>query len=1011
MMLRILKSLNKKSSKINKLLNVGLGETLSVKEETIPEDTDLSVRDVVDLLEEQNAVITGGKTKEGYPIITLPDLANFSNLLDTDYQKLMTYLTSVPSMHEADLGFALVIDRRNDKWSSVKTTLLKISGFFPGLIHIAYVVRPSGFFQKAISEVSNKFFKEEFKFKVVVCSNVEELHQFIDKSELTKELEGTMQYSHQRWISQRIGLEEFSRQTSSVSGSLDKFTTRLRESPVEPQVGALNSETQDYLALKEEILRTAKGGETLLAHFRLESGPSSLVNITAVERLLVQLEETERTFDEFWAEHSSKLRQAIEIQRFNADYKRTQSVLEADLKAVSESTEIGETVQRMEYLIAEFTALEKACIRDMDQCDEVLSFGRSLLRGRHYWPLESVTVRCEELERACSVLKERLAQRSRSLAKSHQLQITVDQANKWCSHGIDLLGAKHLDNCSCAFDVAQVSLAQLTEFTKTADQFNSLLVEYSTPETKALVSQVLQRIDDVRTMCDKRVVTLRRLVERPPGPTGPEPPAPSVPPPPPSSHDYILSKAANQNHKDETDNSRMTNGVLEKEQEVKRGHVLAELLETERLYVSELGSIVEGYMRAMDDDEFRHLLPLEIQDKRYELFGNLEEIYKFHGDIFLQDLENCISTTELVALCFTHRRDALHKLYSTYCQNIPRSERLRERISDDSFFKACQTRLGHKLPLAAYLLKPVQRITKYQLLIKDLLGYSDGKKWCGELQEALDCMLVVLKCVNDSMHQIAITGYRGDLAALGELLMQGSFSVWSESKKDRLKELRLKPRSRHIFLYRAALLFTKRTALHSKATYHFKRIVKMGEIGLTESVKGDSRRFEIWSPGRSEVHTIQAPSLQAKADWVDQIKALLLEQLTQLKVKQGVKHSGLRAMSLDGGLAKGREEDELASSSDFSNSDDEETFTNQGSRYRVLADYTALSHSELSMKEGDLVSLLKVGCAGWWYVRAFGNTSYGRSDGWVPAAYLELAARKSSRSCHSVTSDTSSQND
>lgn len=63
----------------------------------------------------------------------------------------------------------------------------------------------------------------------------------------------------------------------------------------------------------------------------------------------------------------------------------------------------------------------------------------------------------------------------------------------------------------------------------------------------------------------------------------------------------------------------------------------------------------QGYMRAMDDDEFKHLLPVEVQDKRYELFGNLEEIYKFHGDIFLQDLENCISTTELVALCFTHR--------------------------------------------------------------------------------------------------------------------------------------------------------------------------------------------------------------------------------------------------------------------------------------------------------------------------------------------------------------------
>ena len=30
----------------------------------------------------------------------------------------------------------------------------------------------------------------------------------------------------------------------------------------------------------------------------------------------------------------------------------------------------------------------------------------------------------------------------------------------------------------------------------------------------------------------------------------------------------------------------------------------------------------------------------------------------------------------------------------------------------------CQSKLGHKLSLSAYLLKPVQRITKYQLLLK-----------------------------------------------------------------------------------------------------------------------------------------------------------------------------------------------------------------------------------------------------------------------------------------------------
>lgn len=73
-------------------------------------------------------------------------------------------------------------------------------------------------------------------------------------------------------------------------------------------------------------------------------------------------------------------------------------------------------------------------------------------------------------------------------------------------------------------------------------------------------------------------------------------------------------------------------------------------------------------------------------------------------------------------LTFLLQRDTFYRLYSFYCQNIPRSERLRETLVDTHLFlQECQKRLGHKLPLAAYLLKPVQRITKYQLLLKDLL--------------------------------------------------------------------------------------------------------------------------------------------------------------------------------------------------------------------------------------------------------------------------------------------------
>lgn len=66
------------------------------------------------------------------------------------------------------------------------------------------MIRPNGFLQKAISEVSNKFFKEEFKFKVNVYSIVEELHEYVDNSELTVDLSGTLPYFHQHWIQQRM---------------------------------------------------------------------------------------------------------------------------------------------------------------------------------------------------------------------------------------------------------------------------------------------------------------------------------------------------------------------------------------------------------------------------------------------------------------------------------------------------------------------------------------------------------------------------------------------------------------------------------------------------------------------------------------------------------------------------------------------------------------------------------------------------------------------------------------
>ncbi|XP_041975646.1 guanine nucleotide exchange factor DBS-like isoform X3 [Aricia agestis] len=951
-------------------------------------------RSIGELLLPQYALATGGLARDSRPLITFPDHNNFHSLSAPEYRRLLLYLTSIPSLLEAEMGFHLIIDRRKDRWNSVKAALLRISEFFPGIIHTVFVLRPASFLQKALSEVSNKFFKEEFRFRVVVCSAVEELYEHFDRSQLTPDLGGEMQYSHSEWIQQRIALEKFSTLMKDISVKLDNFMHEIVDcdmgnDPTQTK-DLLNCQETSYKALKSELSSATSQGEELLTQVRKPNLTYNIIShVAAVERLLVQLEETEKQFDNFWQKHSTKLNHWLKFRTFLLNFKQMQATLDNHLKTACDMTEVGETVNRVESLIQEAKDFEKLCNSDLDAASAVIDEGEILMKD----PLSSVDhieSKCEELRRTSSLLIEKIQKRNALLVKARELMDRIDKANDWCATGVEILAAEG------GLAAVDKLLEDAKSFDLTApEEFREMLMQSATQETRALVTQVSQRVEDVWLMVTVKRATLQRAAARPARPVH------AVPP----------NSAALPQQMETSGGSESSGGEDAEARRSRRGHVLAELLQTERVYVQELGSILTGYKEEIEKPENQHILPAALVGQADVLFGNLHELFTFHQEIFLKDLERSISATELVALCFVEKRETFFRLYSYYCQNIPRSERLRETLVDTHLFlQACQTRLGHKLPLAAYLLKPVQRITKYQLLLKDLLRYSECGSMSTGIQEALDCMLVVLKWVNDSMHQIAITGVPVDLSQQGELLLQSSFLVVSENKRD--LRLRLRPRRRHVFLYEKAMLFCKPAAKnsHNKATYHFKHELQMSQIGLTESVKGDVRKFEVWRQGRSEVHTLTAPSADVKRVWVERIKRVLLDQLKELKgerVRQyAANHKALiQANSWDssGGppvpptkIRAGScdAHDEPCWSTDPSDDDDEEPdhTPTVGCSLVALAEYTAVGGSEVSLREGQHAELLKVGCAGWWYVRIAG----GQGEGWAPAAYLDQ--RKTSRS-------------
>jgi triple functional domain protein len=71
-------------------------------------------------------------------------------------------------------------------------------------------------------------------------------------------------------------------------------------------------------------------------------------------------------------------------------------------------------------------------------------------------------------------------------------------------------------------------------------------------------------------------------------------------------------------------------------------------------------------------------------------------------------------------------------------------------------------KLGHRLQLCDLLIKPVQRIMKYQLLLRDIYKYTERAKLRAETEslcQAMEVMQVVPKAANDMMDVGRLRGF------------------------------------------------------------------------------------------------------------------------------------------------------------------------------------------------------------------------------------------------------------
>ncbi|XP_043845376.1 dynamin-binding protein [Dromiciops gliroides] len=155
----------------------------------------------------------------------------------------------------------------------------------------------------------------------------------------------------------------------------------------------------------------------------------------------------------------------------------------------------------------------------------------------------------------------------------------------------------------------------------------------------------------------------------------------------------------------------------------KRAKVVEELLQTEKDYVRDLEMCIEQIMVPLQQ--------AQVQNVDFEaLFGNIQMVVNVSKQLLA-----ALETTDTVGPVFLEHRDELEGVYKVYCQNhdeaialleiYEKEEKIQKHLQEYlENLKSLYSEWGctNYINLGSFLIKPVQRVMRYPLLLMELLN-------------------------------------------------------------------------------------------------------------------------------------------------------------------------------------------------------------------------------------------------------------------------------------------------
>uniref|UniRef100_A0A8C1XMB2 TIAM Rac1 associated GEF 1b n=1 Tax=Cyprinus carpio TaxID=7962 RepID=A0A8C1XMB2_CYPCA len=221
--------------------------------------------------------------------------------------------------------------------------------------------------------------------------------------------------------------------------------------------------------------------------------------------------------------------------------------------------------------------------------------------------------------------------------------------------------------------------------------------------------------------------------------------------------------------------------------------VICELVETERTYVKDLNYLIGRYLTPLQKESFL------TQDELDVLFGNLPEMLEFQveflktledGTRLVPDLEKLERVEEFKKILFSLGGSFLYyadrfKIYSAFCASHTKVPKVLVKAKTDMAFKAFlderNPKQQHSSTLESYLIKPIQRVLKYPLLLRELHSLTDpDSEEHYHLNVAMKAMNTVASHINEmqkiheefgAVFDLLISEQTGDKKEVADLSM------------------------------------------------------------------------------------------------------------------------------------------------------------------------------------------------------------------------------------------------